>query len=100
MKACSPCISTNFPTERFPIFFVISFTEKTYSTIAVAIGGVSSLARLGGQHVGVLKTSDGGDSWQVVGTQDLYGYRLQGVAIAGDSTPRAIRRTSRLDQWN
>lgn len=60
-------------------------SDSTYETIVAAIGSQSSYNRLGGLNLGLIRTTDGGDSWTVVGDDALYGYRLAGVYAWGST---------------
>lgn len=55
------------------------YSDKTLNTIVAGIGSQSSDGRLGGLHVGVLRTTDGGKTWKTLGTEALYGYRIAGI---------------------
>lgn len=61
------------------------YSDPTYNTIVAGIGAQSSAYRLGGLHLGVLRTTDGGNTWTVLGAEALYGYRLAGVAAHGST---------------
>lgn len=55
-------------------------SDPSFNTIVAAIGSESSISRLGGFQVGVIRSIDGGNTWNVLGTDTLYGYRLAGIA--------------------
>lgn len=59
------------------------YSDSKYNTIVAGIGSQSSDGRLGGLHMGVLRTTDGGETWKLLGTDDLYGYRIAGVHAYG-----------------
>ena len=64
-------------------------TDPTYQTIVAGIGTYSSYYREGSQRAGLLRTTDGGQSWQHLGTQDIYnptgliGLNINGIAARG-----------------
>jgi hypothetical protein len=59
-------------------------SDASYNTIVVGIGSQSSDGRLGGFHMGVLRTTDGGASWANLGVNVLYGYRIAGIVANGN----------------
>lgn len=61
------------------------YTDKSYNTIVAGYGSQSSDSRLGGLHLGVLRTTDGGKNWDVLGTDSLYGYRISGIYASGST---------------
>eukprot|EP01130_Rhizamoeba_saxonica_P016466 TRINITY_DN7619_c0_g1_i1.p1 TRINITY_DN7619_c0_g1~~TRINITY_DN7619_c0_g1_i1.p1 ORF type:complete len:1005 (-),score=296.45 TRINITY_DN7619_c0_g1_i1:28-3042(-) len=61
------------------------YSDDQYSTLIAGIAGVSSALRYGGLHVGLYVSKDAGQSWNLLGSNDLYGYRIQGVAMYKDT---------------
>jgi len=59
--------------------------DVTFNTIVVGIGSQSSDGRLGGLHMGVLRTTDGGSTWTNLGVDTLYGYRIAGISAHGST---------------
>jgi hypothetical protein len=60
-------------------------SDASWNTIVVGIGSQSSDGRLGGLHMGVLRTTDGGKTWTNLGATALYGYRMAGIAAYGST---------------
>ena len=59
-------------------------TDPTVKTIWAGVGRFSSFSRLGGNRVGLYKTTDGGDTWtSVTGGGILLGKNISGVAPRG-----------------
>ncbi|HYU30548.1 MAG TPA: RTX toxin [Thermoanaerobaculia bacterium] len=59
-------------------------TDATAQTIWAGVGKFSSFGRLGGNRVGLYRTTDGGDSWTpVTGSGILLGKNISGVAPRG-----------------
>jgi len=58
-------------------------TDTSNRTLVAAIGRFSSFSRLGGVRTGLLKSTDGGDSWVSLGSEDLFDRNLSGVASRG-----------------
>lgn len=61
------------------------YTDSSYKTIVAGFGSQSSDSRLGGLHLGVIRSTDAGETWTVLGTDDLYGYRISGIYAAGNT---------------
>lgn len=61
-------------------------TDSTNQTLVAGIGRFSSFGRRGGDRIGLLRTTDGGDSWTVLsGGGILTGKNISGVAARGDT---------------
>ncbi|QDS91756.1 Dockerin type I repeat protein [Roseimaritima multifibrata] len=60
-------------------------TDGTNQTILVGIGHTSSWSRIGGALTGLLRTTDGGATWDPLGQDDLIGRNVVGVAIRGNT---------------
>jgi hypothetical protein len=60
-------------------------SDPTFNTIVVGIGSQSSDGRLGGLHMGVLRTTDAGATWTNLGVSELYGYRIAGISAYGST---------------
>lgn len=56
-------------------------TDNTHQTLVAGIGRVSSLGRIGGSRLGLLRTTDGGNNWTAL--TDLTGSNISGVAPRG-----------------
>ncbi len=61
----------------------ISFdtADATNETLIAGVGRFSSFARFGGQRLGVLRTTDGGDTWNVI--PGMEGRNITGVVARG-----------------
>ncbi|MFL6293356.1 MAG: WD40/YVTN/BNR-like repeat-containing protein, partial [Thermoanaerobaculia bacterium] len=61
-------------------------TDPTANTLWAGVGKFSSLGRLGGNRVGLYKTTDGGETWtNVTGSGILLGKNINGVAPRGNT---------------
>ncbi|HVG09261.1 MAG TPA: RTX toxin [Thermoanaerobaculia bacterium] len=61
-------------------------TDTQYKTLWAGVGKFSSLGRLGGNRVGLYKTTDEGDNWTLVnGNGALVGKNINGVAPRGNT---------------
>jgi len=61
-------------------------TDSSANTLWAGVGKFSSFGRLGGDRVGLYKTTNGGDSWtQVTGSGILLGKNISGVAPRGNT---------------
>ncbi len=59
-------------------------TVHSHKTLVAGIGGFSSLGRLRGAAIGLLRTTNGGNSWTVInGGGTLVGKNISGVAARG-----------------
>jgi len=58
-------------------------TDTSNRTLVAGIGRFSSFSRLGGVRTGLLKSTDGGNSWVSLGREDLFDRNLSGVASRG-----------------
>lgn len=76
------------------------YTDTTYKTIVAGFGSQSSDSRLGGLHLGVIRSTDGGNTWTVLGTDDLYGYRISGIYAAGNTISICAVGYGLLDSQN
>ena len=74
-------------TDQFPSLSIGAMefdpSDATNQTIVVAHGGFSSFLGVRGSLPGLLKTTDGGDTWTSLGTADLSGIGLSGVGPRG-----------------
>ncbi len=60
--------------------------DMTYGTLVAGIGRYSSFSQIGGARAGLLKTTDGGDSWTSIdGGGSLSGVGISGVAPRGNT---------------
>lgn len=60
-------------------------TDATANTIVAGVGRFSSFGRLGGNRVGLYKTTDGGETWtHITGGGTLLGKNVSGVAPRGN----------------
>ncbi len=60
-------------------------SDPTFNTIVAGIGRFSSFARVGGERIGILRTTDGGDTWTVLdGGGVLVGKNISGIAANGN----------------
>ena len=59
-------------------------TDATLQTLVAGIGRTSSLGRIGGGRLGLLKTTDGGNNWTVL-NNGLVGSNISGVAPRGST---------------
>ncbi|HEX4952800.1 MAG TPA: RTX toxin [Thermoanaerobaculia bacterium] len=58
----------------------------SHKTLVAGIGGFSSLGRLRGAAIGLLRTTNGGESWTVInGGGTLLGKNISGVAARGNT---------------
>ncbi len=61
-------------------------SDTTYNTIYAGIGKYSSYAQLGNKRIGLLKSVDGGQSWQLVnGNGILNGKNISGIVANGNN---------------
>ena len=58
-------------------------TDPTHQTLVAGIGRTSSFGRMGGLQSGLLRTDDGGSTWQSLGASDPGGLDLAGRNISG-----------------
>lgn len=56
-------------------------TDGSFQTLVAGIGRVSSLGRIGGSRTGLLRTTDGGNTWTAL--TDLAGSNISGLAPRG-----------------
>ncbi|MBS0657706.1 MAG: hypothetical protein JSR82_05590 [Verrucomicrobia bacterium] len=68
-------------------------TDPSNNTLVAAIGRRSSLAGLGGAHRGLLRTTDGGQSWTALGVTALAGRNCKEVAARGSTLLVAVNST-------
>ncbi len=59
-------------------------TDSSSQTIVAGVGHFSSFGRRGGPLSGLLRTTNGGDTWAVLGEQELQGRSVSGLAARGD----------------
>ncbi len=60
--------------------------DATSNTLWAGIGRTSSLGRDGGRRLGVLKSTNGGNSWiNVAGSADLVGKNISGMTVHGNT---------------
>ncbi|NEO37855.1 MAG: DUF4347 domain-containing protein [Moorea sp. SIOASIH] len=69
-------------------------TDPTNQTIIAGIGHFSSFFRLGGPLTGLLKTTDGGDTWTKLGTADNLDNDRDGMVDEADETLLSGRNIS------
>jgi hypothetical protein len=61
-------------------------TDTSYKTLVAGVGKFSSLGRLGGNRVGLYKTTDEGNTWtHITGSGILLGKNISGVAARGNT---------------
>ena len=61
-------------------------TDTTWRTIVAGVGRYSSFGRLGGNRIGIYKTTDGGETWtHSTGSGTLLGKNISGVAPRGNT---------------
>lgn len=61
-------------------------SDPSWKTIVAGVGRFSSFGRLGGNRVGLYKTTDGGDTWtHLTGGGILLGKNISGVAPRGNT---------------
>ncbi|HBL27723.1 MAG TPA: RTX toxin [Acidobacteria bacterium] len=66
-------------------------TDPQANTLWAGVGRFSSFGRLGGNRVGLYKTTDGGDTWTpVTGGGVLFGKNISGVAARGNTIVIAV----------
>jgi len=66
-------------------------TDPSGSSLIAGIGRFSSLARVGGRRIGALKTTDGGETWNLInGGGSLNGKNICGVAMRGAVVMTAV----------
>lgn len=58
-------------------------TDRSHRTLVAGIGRFSSFSRAGGLRTGLLKSTDGGDSWVSLGREALFDRNVSGVASRG-----------------
>lgn len=58
-------------------------TDTSFGTLVAGLGSYSSFLSVGGDRNGLLRTVDGGDTWVSIGSADLGGARVSGVAARG-----------------
>ena len=80
----------------------LEFDPTNSLSMMAGIGRYSSYARIGGERLGLLRSTDGGQKWNAIeGGGVLFGKNISGVAIRGDvllaSVDMADRRT--VDQF-
>lgn len=59
--------------------------DLTYQTVYAGNGRYSSFSRVGTGRDGLLRTTDGGASWQRIGAADLEGANISGIVANGDN---------------
>ncbi|RCS42140.1 hypothetical protein DTL42_20125 [Bremerella cremea] len=60
--------------------------DTTNQTVYAATGRFSSYGRIGGDRIGIVRTTDGGASWEVVdGGGVLQGKNISAIAVNGDN---------------
>lgn len=66
-------------------------TDASHDTLVAGIGLFSSFGRLGGPRTGLLRTQDGGNTWQAInGGGILNGKNIAGVAARGSTLVVAV----------
>ena len=60
-------------------------TDPTADTLVAGIGRYSSFGQVGDDHVGILRTTDGGTSWVNPGSAGLTSPNISGVAARGNA---------------
>ncbi len=60
-------------------------TDITNDTVYAGVGRFSSFGRAGGPQIGLLRTTDGGDNWELLGGGTLNGRNISGVAGRGNT---------------
>ena len=58
-------------------------TDATSQTLVAGSGRLSSYGAVGGARIGVLRTTDGGNTWSVLGTSQFTNENLMSVAARG-----------------
>ena len=75
-------------TDHMPSLSISSLaldpTTGNQQVLVAGIGGFSSLFGTSGPLTGILRTTDGGTSWTALGSNDLSGEKLIGVAARGN----------------
>jgi len=66
-------------------------TDASHQTLLAGIGRFSSLGRIGGERIGLLRTTDGGSSWTLFdGGGTLTGKNIAAVAARGSTLLAAV----------
>lgn len=60
-------------------------TDATNNTLYAGVGRFSAFGGAGGPLTGLLRTTDGGDTWEQVGATDLAGRSISGVGPRGNT---------------
>lgn len=60
-------------------------TDAMSQTLVAGLGSVSSFLSISGDRNGILRTVDGGDTWMPLGTNELQGANISGVASRGST---------------
>jgi hypothetical protein len=74
-------------------------TDASSRTVVAALGRASSANSYHGPLVGVLRTTDGGKGWTVLGEHDLAGQNLSGVAARGATLVVTSKTTETGGIW-
>jgi hypothetical protein len=76
-------------TDEFPSLSIgalaLDPTDETHQTLVAGIGRFSSFGRAGGPLTGVLRTTDGGDTWTEMGREELDGNNVSGIVAHGST---------------
>lgn len=69
-------------------------TDPTNQTLVAGAIAISSLGRLSGPRIGLLRTTDGGLTWELInGNGDLDGLNISGIAPRGNIIVIAVERS-------
>ncbi len=69
-------------------------TDASFNTLVAGIGRYSSLAGDGGPRTGLLRTTNGGNTWQELGQADLTGKNISGLAARGSVITVGVDRST------
>jgi hypothetical protein len=73
-------------------------SDSTHLTLIAGAGRFSSLAQYGGSRIGLLRTTNGGTSWDLLdGEGALRGMNISGVAPRGDAIVISVNDTDACD---
>ncbi|MBL8999823.1 MAG: hypothetical protein JNK25_01650 [Phycisphaerae bacterium] len=64
--------------------------DFTHQTLVAGMGRFSSLSSLGGARSGLLRTTDGGETWTPLGTVALAERNISGLAVLGETILVAV----------
>ncbi|MCH2118631.1 MAG: choice-of-anchor D domain-containing protein, partial [Pirellulales bacterium] len=59
-------------------------SDPTSNTLVAGIGRFSNFGGLGGERSGILRTTNGGNTWTNPGSAGLEGVNISGIAVRGD----------------